>query len=139
MLRIKKELVPLYGGDKKKGFIHTVLVDAKGYDNLIKHIDKDDVVTSEFNPYPPFTHFAGFAYQRTHKAGHNDWWVVFAYKKGQKININVISHEALHITRMILDSRGVIFDPNNDEPYTYMQGWVTEAICRGLPKNIIKI
>ena len=135
MLRIKKELVPLYQGNAKKGILHIVICDAKGYEEMITHIDKGDVFASNIDTYPPFNEFAGLAYQRNHEVGYKDWWVIFP--KGKAVNIDTIAHESLHISRMILDSRGVHFDANNDEPYAYMVGWVASAIYRNIPKSFM--
>lgn len=137
MLIIKKELVPLFHGNSKKGIIHIALVDEKGYEKLIEVIDKGDSVSSTVDSYPPFNEFAGLAYQRHHEKGYKDWWVIFNYNPKKKINIDTIAHESLHITRMILDSRGVLFDPNNDEPFAYMVGWVASAIYRNIPKKLL--
>jgi len=138
MLKIKKELVPLYHGNSKKGILHIAICDEKGYKQLIETIDKGDTVASNIDSYPPFKEFAGLAYQRNHEKGHKDWWVIFNYNPKKKINIDTIAHESLHITRMILDSRGVVFDPNNDEPFAYMTGWIAQAIYNNIPKNMLK-
>lgn len=135
MLRIKKQLVPLYEGEAKRGFLHVVLVDEKGYPEMIDFIDKHDHHYNNEELWPEYKSFAGLAYERTHKNKHKDWWVIFPVNGGRKITRETIAHEALHISRMILTDRGVIFDPNNDEPYAYMVGRITGMIHKMIPKN----
>lgn len=40
-------------------------------------------------------------------------------------NEGYIAHEILHTTNRILLSRGIVADFENDEPQTYLDGWLT--------------
>lgn len=140
MLIVKKEPVPLYGG--KRSVLHVVVVDEKGYPEMIDHIDKNDKFSNTPEEWPPFEKFAGLAYERTTRKGVTDWWVIFAIhpdKLNNKISIETICHEALHITRMILTDRGVIFDPHNDEPYAYLIGKIADMMNKMLPAKYKKL
>ena len=43
-------------------------------------------------------------------------------------NINVICHEALHITVTTLDDAGMEMSESSEEAYAYLIGWVAEQI-----------
>lgn len=136
MLLIKKHLVPLFEGNAKKGFIHICILDEKGYLQMIEEVDKNDICSNEVDNWPEWNDFAGLAYERKTKKGYKDWWLILPiHEKIGKINVNTVAHEALHITRMILDSRGVKFDPHNDEPFAYMVGWITGTTWDSIPNK----
>lgn len=136
MLIIKKHLVPLYEGEAKKGFLHVAIVDEKGYEDLIQEVDKNDFFSNDLDNWHEWHEFAGLAYERKTRKSCKDWWLIIPIQnKNKKISINVVAHEALHISRMILTSRGVVFDPNNDEPYAYMVGWVAGIAYKSIPKK----
>lgn len=42
--------------------------------------------------------------------------------------MNTISHEALHAVGNIFDRKGVDYDSDNDEPYTYLLGYIVEQM-----------
>jgi hypothetical protein len=127
----KKYPVPIYGGARKTGVVHVVMIDASGYSRLIGKIDKQDKQECE---WPEYDEFSGLAYERTLIEGGHDWWVIFNSKR--KLTVDTIAHEALHISRMILHNRGVDFDPENDEPYAYMVGWVSDVIYKTLKQYV---
>lgn len=48
----------------------------------------------------------------------------------RKTHHGTIAHEAIHATNMLLDSRGVLADFNNDEAQAYLLEWVVDEIYR---------
>lgn len=136
MLKITKHLVPLYEGEAKKGILHIAIVDKIGYSKLIEEVDKNDFFSNDEDNWFEWHEFAGLAYERKTKKLNKDWWIIIPIQdKSKKVSVNVIAHEALHISRMILTSRGVLFDPNNDEPYAYLVGWVAGVAYKSIPKK----
>ena len=59
--------------------------------------------------------------------------------KSDKITPGIIAHEALHITTFLLHDVGVVFDPDNEEPYAYFLGWVVDEVYKFLEEKEIKI
>ena len=60
----------------------------------------------------------------------------FPYKQ---ITHGVIAHECLHVANYIANYKGIKLDPNNDEPMTYLIGWITDQIYKFLKINKVKI
>lgn len=59
---------------------------------------------------------------------------LFFRKKG--LSHGEIAHEILHATAWILDKRGLRFDAENLEGYTYLLEWITEWVYGHLGKHI---
>ena len=136
MLKVTKHLIPLFEGNKKLGILHVAIVTEPGYSKLIEMIDKGDAFQNSLDNWPSWDEFAGLAYDRKHIKGHKDWWLILPLENAKtKINVNTVAHEAMHITRMVYDSRGVHFDPYNDEPWAYMVGWITEKAWKSIPRT----
>ena len=53
---------------------------------------------------------------------------IYLLLKPEHLDYNTILHELMHIIMMICTERGIEPDPANDEPITYLQGWVGEHI-----------
>ena len=47
----------------------------------------------------------------------------------------VMTHEALHATKIIMTSRGIPFDEDNDELIAYIQEYVVEEILTAIEKD----
>lgn len=45
-----------------------------------------------------------------------------------KANINVICHEAFHVTKNVLETAGLTLTDSSEEAYAYLNGWVAEKI-----------
>lgn len=45
-----------------------------------------------------------------------------------KVTHGIIAHEAMHVTRMLLESRGVRLSNRSDEAYAYMMTWIVDEI-----------
>jgi hypothetical protein len=138
MLKISKYLVPLFEGAQKKGFLHVAVVDEAGYVEMISHVDKNDSFANDVENWPAWEDFAGLAYERKTKVGPKDWWMIIPISGNSKVSIDTVAHESLHIARMILTSRGVLFDPNNDEPYAYLVGWIAGKAYDSIPSKYLK-
>ncbi len=67
------------------------------------------------------THYAVF----NHKVGS---LIRMKSIKNQNINFGTLQHEILHATLSILRDKGVKFDLDNQEPFCYLQGYITEKI-----------
>ncbi len=65
-------------------------------------------------------------------AGHKNrtgFYIVLNFENGfTKMTHDTIAHEALHITHFICHSVGIEYDVDNDEPMTYLLGWVVEQL-----------
>lgn len=46
----------------------------------------------------------------------------------QKISLDLIVHEIIHLVNLVFIDRGVKLDLHNDEPQTYFAGWVAEQV-----------
>ncbi len=59
------------------------------------------------------------------------WWnpdtgslSVWIQKKG---DFDVLAHELIHVISALLETRGIKFDPDNDEPIAYLMTWLFRA------------
>lgn len=57
-------------------------------------------------------------------------------EKGSTYVINVIAHEAYHVTTMLLGETHMPVDMGDDEHAAYIQGWVTSRIWMTIAKLI---
>lgn len=55
-----------------------------------------------------------------------------------KITHGTITHEAIHIAHYIADYRGFIADFENDEPITYLAGWIANEVYKFIDKHNFK-
>jgi hypothetical protein len=55
------------------------------------------------------------------------------------ITYGIIAHEALHIVGFILNRVSVLYDPDNDEAFTYLLEWVVDEIHQFLIENKIEV
>ena len=53
---------------------------------------------------------------------------------GPDANINVICHEAFHVTRNVLESAGLELSDSSEEAFAYLNGWVAEKIQKIIKK-----
>lgn len=53
---------------------------------------------------------------------------IILVKTSHKDDWSVIAHEALHVSNMILNSRGVEIDTSNDEASAYLMSYIIEKI-----------
>lgn len=56
-----------------------------------------------------------------------------------KITHGVIAHECLHVVSEILSSSGVKFDPDNEEPFTYLLEYITNEVYKYMSKKGFKV
>jgi hypothetical protein len=52
--------------------------------------------------------------------------------KHEEFDAEVIAHEATHVAGAIFDKIGAKHDTINEEPYSYLVGWVVFQICKKL-------
>lgn len=55
--------------------------------------------------------------------------------KRTKLSHGVIAHESVHIVNFVFDNIGAKQDFNNDEPYAYLVGWVTDQVYKFMYKK----
>jgi hypothetical protein len=83
------------------------------------------------------TYDAGsFARPRPRKKGVTEFFMIFQI---DSISANSISHEAMHCTSEIMEYHGVKHDPNNDEPFCYLIGFIVGKIHERATKLGFKI
>ncbi|MDO6737078.1 hypothetical protein [Wenyingzhuangia sp. 2_MG-2023] len=110
-IHIKRRKVPLYGG-----YLAIVLTNDL-------HLLKTKVDPNFSRDYV-YAHAIHLNYK-----SRETFCIVLNIDSDQKnISPGVVSHEALHITSFIADTRGFVADFNNDEPLAYLQGWVTDQV-----------
>ena len=61
--------------------------------------------------------------------------VVMGFNFDEPWGCEVVAHECLHAVNGILDARGAITDPNNDEPQCYLLEWFMEMLIPILDKH----
>ncbi len=78
---------------------------------------------------------AGF-FTRPKKKGITEFFMVFHI---DSLSANSIVHEAMHFTSQIMEYHGVKHDPNNDEPFCYLIGFIVGKIHERATKLGFKI
>lgn len=68
----------------------------------------------------------------TSSEGHSFLWINSEKRKDEKICI--LAHELVHVISCLFDTRGVIYDLNNDELAAYMMQYLME---QALTKKLI--
>lgn len=48
----------------------------------------------------------------------------------EKLTAGVIAHEAVHVALAIFEELGAFADPKNQEPFTYLVGFIADCIYR---------
>ena len=111
--------IPIYGGD---------LI-------LILTNDIEAVFTAYDVPCPKYIPDDGIgciratAFRKVLYTGKkNDIHYVIAFPLRKSIAPGTIAHEAHHITKHILQDRGIPIDPNNDENECYLLGWIVNQV-----------
>lgn len=72
-------------------------------------------------------------------SNYTHYTMVLNFNYNEKINHGVIAHEALHIAGFIMDKVGVKYKFRNDEPFTYLIGWVVDEVYGFLDKHNIEV
>lgn len=68
------------------------------------------------------------------------YYLIFNFHKADRnISHSNIAHESLHAANVILDSRGVVSDFNNDEPVTYLLEWIINQVYKFARDKKMKI
>lgn len=118
MTRKKTIKIPIYFGD-------LVLCTTDDFDKIGK----------EYNLVFPVGRDA-FIFDDHDEDGYTRYFVVFNDKS---VPFKHIAHESLHIVTHIFKDRFITIDCHNDEPATYLLGWVVDQIVKFLKSNKVKI
>jgi hypothetical protein len=78
--------------------------------------------------------YPAFVQGNRNKAGVSQYWMVFDKKH---IDHTIVAHEVVHCANWIFLDRRITIDPDNDEPYAYLVGWITSRIYKEVYKNKI--
>lgn len=105
MFRQKKIDIPIYFGT-------LILVESDNIKKLEKKFEIKDI-----KPFDALT------FPWVSKKGRTKYYMLFT--QSGKTN-KVIAHECLHTVNQIFKDRGIILDPDNDEPQCYLLGWLVE-------------
>ena len=109
--------IPIYRGE-----LGLIVSDKIDYiKNIIPEFETDDL----------FAH----SYYHNHD-GNESFTMILNYNHSDvEIKMGTIAHESYHLVSMILDSRGVALDFNNDEPGAYLMEWIFNTIMDWLASN----
>lgn len=61
------------------------------------------------------------------RAGDDDLYCLWVEHRRDYLTL---AHESLHLTGYILNCKCVTYDPENNEPYAYLQEWIMEKFIR---------
>lgn len=87
----------------------------KKYPKLDPPTDEDEgdgIFFSDYDSYP------------------GEYWIIIT----PRCSLREITHEAFHATCRVLHEHSVTFDVENDEPYSYLIGYITETIYNFIHK-----
>lgn len=102
-MKVKIE-IPIYFGE-------LVITQSKSLKKIGKKFEFENI-----------THNAACAFPVYKKNGYAKYYMCFT----KELTPEIIAHEALHVTNMIMYDRGLELDPNNDEAQAYLLGWVVQ-------------
>lgn len=54
--------------------------------------------------------------------------ILIRFRNKKDMTTSIISHEATHAALEIFDYVGAVVDPKNQEPFTYLVGWIADCI-----------
>jgi len=118
MEKIKVINIPIYGGKLVVMLTNNSQFVRKYYPDF-----EDDYV---------YAHAINYTYK-----GNRAYYVVLNPDyKGVKVTRGVVAHEAHHIVTYLFHYKGILYDPANDEPFSYMLEWVVERIHEVLDKKV---
>lgn len=63
---------------------------------------------------------------------YHDKVEIYVMLKPKWLDIDTLSHEVAHIISFICSTKGIIIDPDNDEPLAYLQGYVSRKLGEGI-------
>lgn len=113
-IEAKKIKIPIYTGTLKIYFFES----KQDWNKLCK----------KYNCDLSFDDFAAIAFHDKQKNSY----VVFLNANLQPKDYDYIAHETTHIVNRIFDSHMIKLDIHNDEPQTYLTGWVFKQLCDSL-------
>lgn len=67
---------------------------------------------------------------------NNTSQVILIYSK-DSLSINTITHEVYHLTNLVLDTQGTQLNPNDDEHYAILNGYLNEEVFKYLKKKCL--
>jgi hypothetical protein len=126
-----------------------VIVGKKGIQEFYQYAkDKEDIITKEFiESLNSMSQCAALGLEafcqeiKVFESNNLMSYVIFLDIDDNTITarqISAISHESLHITMMILNTIGIVYDSSNqatNESFTYLQAFLFEEILYGLTTN----
>ena len=60
---------------------------------------------------------------------------VIIFKRGE-LTHDAIGHEIAHCAGYMMKFLGIKYDPDNDEPFAYLIGWLSDFVYRNIPKTL---
>lgn len=90
------------------------------------NLDPKDIDTLKKGKYRGYC----FDVEDDDKIGKSNTYVVILKDKDKYTEINSITHEILHAVVFILESRGLKFNKQNEEAYTYLTGYLNSEFFK---------
>ena len=75
-------------------------------------------------------------YSALHCYSGGSFTIFFSYKD---LNHNTIAHEIFHATMRMAERTGMVFGPDNHEPFAYLQGYLAQTAYSFFKKSNIRI
>jgi hypothetical protein len=123
MKKEDKYKIPIYGGT----LVVVIVTTSKEIVDMLK----DDTLVD----------CTGVAYtdeMKTNSGYHNRYTIILNEEYGN-LNYGVVAHEALHITHMVFENKGIRPSTVNDEPQAYLIEWVVNKVFKSLDKYKIEV
>jgi len=118
MLKKTRHIIPIYGS-----IVYIVLADT-----LDQFTNNKDLLDSFGDCFAVTSEFVD-------KSNDICFFVGFNIKHFRKIEVGTISHEAFHLTSMVCNKHGLIYDKDNEESFAYLIGHLSNIIHKFLVKN----
>ena len=121
--KVKSIQIPLYGG-------RLVMIFSNCSEKIKKTIPNWDKETDEIY---------GSAWYINYKDRQGFAMILNFDSDRAKITHGTIAHEAVHLAHYIADERGIKLDLNNDEPITYLVGWIVDEVYDFIKKSNLEV
>jgi hypothetical protein len=90
-------------------------------DGFAERLGEEIVFDDNDGNEPVCTVFPGIMLKETRRYGYLVWIQ-------SNLSVGDIAHEAVHVAVELFRDMGAYLDPDNQEPFTYLVGWIADCI-----------
>ena len=100
--------------------------DKEEYSDFIRTYDGKELEVDQESAHATVYH--------VHFKDNPDTGSLIVFKDKDRLDFKIVTHEAVHVVSNIFEICGLKHEPNNDESFAYLAGWVAEC-CEKIKKE----